>query len=266
MWIPVHNHWRLNERHYGASQGLNKAETAAKYGEEQVKMWRRSYADPPPPLPRTTSATPATTDVTRTWRPAELPLTESLKDTVARFLPYWQQRIVPDLKAGRRVLIAAHGNSLRALVKHLDGVSDDEIVGAQHPDRHPARLRAGRRPESRSVTTTSATPKRRRRPPRPWPTSRRRSDSAPPVAARPRRHCRRPGPRRGRAGARTSTPGSGRASRRWRASARSPASARRCGSSATRTACRSCAAGAASTWPAPPGSCTRRSASSRWTC
>ncbi len=137
MWIPVYNHWRLNERHYGALQGLNKAETAAKYGEKQVLLWRRSYADPPPVLTPDDPRYPGHDMRYADLGPAELPLAESLKDTVARFLPYWQQRIVPDLKAGRRVLIAAHGNSLRALVKHLDGVSDDAIVALNIPTGMP---------------------------------------------------------------------------------------------------------------------------------
>ena len=138
MWLPVHKSWRLNERHYGALQGLNKAETAAQYGEKQVLVWRRSYADPPPPLTADDPAlSPATTGATRTCRASELPLTESLKDTVARFLPYWHERIAPEVRAGRRVLIAAHGNSLRALVKYLDGVSEEEIVGLNIPTGIP---------------------------------------------------------------------------------------------------------------------------------
>jgi 2,3-bisphosphoglycerate-dependent phosphoglycerate mutase len=137
MWLPVYRSWRLNERHYGALQGLNKAETAAKYGDEQVLLWRRSYGDPPPPLtpddPRYPGCDRRYTDLS----PEELPLAESLKDTVARFLPYWHETIVPDLKAGKRVLIAAHGNSLRALVKHLDGISEQEIVGLNIPTGIP---------------------------------------------------------------------------------------------------------------------------------
>ena len=137
MWIPVHRSWRLNERHYGALQGLNKAETAAQHGEEQVKMWRRSYDIPPPPLtaddPRHPSRDRRYAQLSR----AELPLTESLKDTVARFLPYWHETIAPDIRAGRKVLIAAHGNSLRALVKYLDNVSDEEIVGLNIPTGVP---------------------------------------------------------------------------------------------------------------------------------
>ena len=137
MWIPVHNHWRLNERHYGALQGLDKAETAAQYGEQQVLLWRRSYADPPPALTPDDQRYPGHDRRYADLGPSELPLAESLQDTVARFLPYWKERIVPDLEARRRVLIAAHGNSLRALVKHLDGVSDDDIVGLNIPTGMP---------------------------------------------------------------------------------------------------------------------------------
>jgi 2,3-bisphosphoglycerate-dependent phosphoglycerate mutase len=137
MWIPVTRDWRLNERHYGALQGLNKAEMAEKYGEEQVHTWRRSYATPPPPLelddPRHPGRDPRYAGI-----PAhQLPSCESLKDTVARFVPYWAERISVDVKSGKRVLIAAHGNSLRALVKHLDGMSDDEIVGLNIPTGIP---------------------------------------------------------------------------------------------------------------------------------
>ena len=137
MWLPVHRSWRLNERHYGALQGLNKAETAARYGEEQVKVWRRSYATPPPPLTPDDPRWPGRDRRYADLDPAELPLAESLADTVARFLPYWHGTIVPELRAGKRVLIAAHGNSLRALVKHLDGVSDEEIVGLNIPTGIP---------------------------------------------------------------------------------------------------------------------------------
>jgi 2,3-bisphosphoglycerate-dependent phosphoglycerate mutase len=137
MWIPVHKDWRLNERHYGGLQGLNKAETAQKFGEKQVLVWRRSYADPPPPLTpddeRHPSRDPRYADVD----PHVLPLTESLKDTVARFLPYWEEAIVPQVRSGRRVVIAAHGNSLRALVKHLDGMSEAEIVDLNIPTGIP---------------------------------------------------------------------------------------------------------------------------------
>jgi 2,3-bisphosphoglycerate-dependent phosphoglycerate mutase len=137
MWLPVHKSWRLNERHYGALQGLNKAETAAKYGDEQVLLWRRSYGDPPPPLTPDDPRYPGNDRRYADLSPEELPLAESLKDTVARFLPYWHGTIVPDLRAGKRVLIAAHGNSLRALVKHLDGISEDEIVGLNIPTGIP---------------------------------------------------------------------------------------------------------------------------------
>src|SRR6185295_14040312 len=119
LWIPVHKSWRLNERHYGALQGLNKAETAAQYGEAQVKVWRRSFADPPPALTAEDERYPGHDPRYAELRKDELPLTESLKDTIARFLPYWHRQIVPDIEEGKRVLIAAHGNSLRALVKHL---------------------------------------------------------------------------------------------------------------------------------------------------
>jgi 2,3-bisphosphoglycerate-dependent phosphoglycerate mutase len=137
MWIPLHKNWRLNERHYGALQGLNKAETAAKYGDEQVLVWRRSFADPPPPLDPEDPRHPGHDRRYRDLAPEELPLTESLKDTIARFLPYWHRNVVPDLKAGERVLIAAHGNSLRALVKHLDGTSDEDIVNLNIPTGIP---------------------------------------------------------------------------------------------------------------------------------
>ncbi len=137
MWLPVHRSWRLNERHYGALQGLNKAETAAKYGDAQVLIWRRSYSDPPPPLTPDDPRHPGRDRRYAGLTPAELPLAESLKDTVARFLPYWHQTIVPDLQAGKRVLIAAHGNSLRALVKHLDDISEEEIVGLNIPTGIP---------------------------------------------------------------------------------------------------------------------------------
>jgi len=137
VWVTVQKSWRLNERHYGDLQGLNKAETAAKFGEKQVLVWRRSYADPPPPLapedPRFPGHDRRYADVPR----EQLPLTESLKETVARFLPYWHERIAPEVRGGRRVVIAAHGNSLRALVKYLDGVSEEEIVGLNIPTGIP---------------------------------------------------------------------------------------------------------------------------------
>jgi 2,3-bisphosphoglycerate-dependent phosphoglycerate mutase len=137
MWLPVHRTWRLNERHYGALQGLNKAETAAKYGDAQVLVWRRSYGDPPPALTPDDERYPGHDRRYADLSKDDLPLTESLKDTVARFLPYWHQTIVSDLRTGKRVLIAAHGNSLRALVKHLDGVSEEKIVGLNIPTGIP---------------------------------------------------------------------------------------------------------------------------------
>lgn len=137
LWLPVERSWRLNERHYGALQGLNKAETAAKHGEDQVKIWRRAYAIAPPPLAADDARHPSRDPRYKDLRPADLPLTESLKDTVARFLPYWQESIAPPIRAGKRVLIAAHGNSLRALVKYLDRVSDEEIVELNIPTGIP---------------------------------------------------------------------------------------------------------------------------------
>lgn len=137
MWIPVRHSWRLNERHYGALQGLDKAETAAKFGDAQVKIWRRAYDTPPPALedgdPRLEINDPRYADLA----PGEFPKTECLKDTVARFLPYWHETIAPTLREGRRVIIAAHGNSLRALVKYLDGISDAEIVELNIPTGQP---------------------------------------------------------------------------------------------------------------------------------
>lgn len=137
MWIPVRRSWRLNERHYGALQGLNKAETAERHGEKQVKLWRRSYDIRPPALTpddeRYPGRDPRYADLTED----ELPLTECLKDTVERMLPYWEQVIAPDVRAGKRVLIAAHGNSLRALIKHFDGISNEEIVGLNVPTGIP---------------------------------------------------------------------------------------------------------------------------------
>lgn len=136
-WIPVHRDWRLNERHYGALQGLNKAETKAKYGEEQFMAWRRSYDTPPPPIERgseySQDTDPRYADI------AGGPLTECLKDVVERFVPYFESAIVPDLRAGKTVLIAAHGNSLRALVKYLDGMSDEDVVGLNIPTGIPLR-------------------------------------------------------------------------------------------------------------------------------
>ena len=137
MWLPVHHSWRLNERHYGALQGLDKAETAAKFGDAQVKIWRRAYDIPPPALedgdPRLEIGNPRYADLTA----GEFPKTECLKDTVARFLPYWHDTIAPTIRAGRRVVIAAHGNSLRALVKYLDEVSDADIVELNIPTGQP---------------------------------------------------------------------------------------------------------------------------------
>ncbi len=137
MWIPVYNSWRLNERHYGALQGLNKAETAAKFGEAQVKVWRRSYDVPPPALEPADPRNPATDPRYSSVPSAEIPLTECLKDTVARFLPYWHQSIVPAVRSGKKVLVAAHGNSLRALVKYLDNVSDQDITELNIPTGVP---------------------------------------------------------------------------------------------------------------------------------
>jgi 2,3-bisphosphoglycerate-dependent phosphoglycerate mutase len=137
MWIPVERSWRLNERHYGALQGLNKAETAAKYGEDQVKIWRRSYAIQPPALDAADERFPGRDPRYRDLLPEELPLTECLKDTVARFLPYWHKTIAPAIREGRKVLIAAHGNSLRALLKYLDNISEEDIVELNIPTGMP---------------------------------------------------------------------------------------------------------------------------------
>ena len=137
LWVPVYRSWRLNERHYGALQGLNKAETAAKHGEDQVKIWRRSYDIPPPPLEPNDPRHPSHDRRYASLKRSELPLTESLKDTVARFLPYWHDTIAPDIRAGKKVLIAAHGNSLRALVKYLDNVSEQDILELNIPTGIP---------------------------------------------------------------------------------------------------------------------------------
>ncbi len=137
MWIPVHRTWRLNERHYGALQGLNKAETAVQHGEAQVKIWRRSYDIPPPPLTGDDPRHPSRDRHYGALTSDELPLSESLKDTVARFLPYWHETIAPEIRSGRNVIISAHGNSLRALAKHLDRVSDQEIVDLNIPTGIP---------------------------------------------------------------------------------------------------------------------------------
>lgn len=137
MWIPVKRSWRLNERHYGDLQGLNKAEMAVKFGEEQVLVWRRSYDTPPPALSKSDLRYPGNDPRYRELNEYEIPLSECLKDTVARFLPYWHDEIVPTIQAGKRVLIAAHGNSLRALVKYLDNISDEEIVSLNIPTGMP---------------------------------------------------------------------------------------------------------------------------------
>ncbi len=137
LWLPVERSWRLNERHYGALQGLNKAETAEKHGEAQVKIWRRSYDVPPPALSVDDPQYPGRDRRYAGLAPADLPLTECLKDTVDRFLPYWHDTIAPAIRAGNRVVIAAHGNSLRALVKYLDGISDQDIVELNIPTGMP---------------------------------------------------------------------------------------------------------------------------------
>jgi 2,3-bisphosphoglycerate-dependent phosphoglycerate mutase len=137
MYLPVINNWRLNERHYGALQGLNKAEMAEKHGMEKVQIWRRSYDVPPPALKRNDPMFPGKDPRYANLKPEELPLTECLKDTVARFLPYWHKTIAPVVKEGKRVLIAAHGNSLRALVKYLDNIPDDVIPGLNIPTGIP---------------------------------------------------------------------------------------------------------------------------------
>jgi 2,3-bisphosphoglycerate-dependent phosphoglycerate mutase len=137
MWLPVERSWRLNERHYGALQGLDKAQTAAEFGEQQVKLWRRSYDVPPPPLDLDDPRHPRFDLRYRDVDPMDLPRAESLKDTVARFLPYWEETIAPAIRDGRRVLIAAHGNSLRALVKYLDDVDEESIVGLNIPTGVP---------------------------------------------------------------------------------------------------------------------------------
>lgn len=137
LWVPVHRSWRLNERHYGALQGLNKAETAQKHGMEMVQRWRRSYDVRPPALESGDPRHPATDPRYAQLAPEQLPRTECLKDTVARFLPYWHETIAPEIRNGRRVLVAAHGNSLRALVKYLDNISDEDIVGLNIPTGIP---------------------------------------------------------------------------------------------------------------------------------
>ncbi len=137
MWIPVHRSWRVNERMYGALQGLNKAETAEQHGAEQVQLWRRSYGTPPPALTPDDDRWPGRDPRYASLEPEEIPATECLKDTVARFLPYWDSDIAPAIRRGERVIIAAHGNSLRALVKHLDNVSEEDIVGLNIPTGIP---------------------------------------------------------------------------------------------------------------------------------
>ena len=137
MWIPVEKSWRLNERHYGALQGLNKAETAEQHGDAQVKIWRRSYDIPPPPLETNDPRHPSHDPRYAALSAADLPLTESLKSTVDRFMPYWNATIAPAIRSGKRVLIAAHGNSLRALVKYLDGIDEQTIVELNIPTGIP---------------------------------------------------------------------------------------------------------------------------------
>ncbi len=134
LWLPVEKDWRLNERHYGGLTGLNKAETAARHGDEQVRIWRRSFDTPPPEM---APGGPYDLSADRRYAGIRVPGTESLKDTIARVLPYWEARIAPALRGGKRVLISAHGNSLRALVKHLSGIADDEITGLEIPTGQP---------------------------------------------------------------------------------------------------------------------------------
>lgn len=137
LWVPVEKSWRLNERHYGALQGLNKSETAAKFGDDQVLVWRRSYDIPPPALEKSDERWPGHDPRYANVAEADLPLTECLKDTVARFLPYWHETIAPQVSAGKKAIIVAHGNSLRALVKYLDGISDEEIISLNIPTGVP---------------------------------------------------------------------------------------------------------------------------------
>jgi 2,3-bisphosphoglycerate-dependent phosphoglycerate mutase len=137
LWLPVIKDWRLNERHYGALQGLNKAETAKKYGDEQVHIWRRSYSTQPPPLEKTDERWPGHDRRYAKLKPEELPTTECLADTVARVVPYWQNVLAPRVKAGERLLITAHGNSIRGFIKFVDGIADDEIVGLNVPTGRP---------------------------------------------------------------------------------------------------------------------------------
>jgi len=137
LWIPVEKTWRLNERHYGALQGLNKSETAAKHGEEQVKIWRRSYDTPPPAMDRSDSRHPCHDPRYKSVAPQDLPNCESLKDTVARFLPFWKEEVVPEIRQGKKVVLVAHGNSLRALVQHLENLSPAEIMELNLPTGIP---------------------------------------------------------------------------------------------------------------------------------
>ena len=136
-WLPVVNSWRLNERHYGALQGLDKAETAKKYGDAQVLLWRRSYDVPPPSLEASDPRSERADVRYAKLKPEQIPLTECLKDTVARMMPFWDESLAPAIRAGKRTVIAAHGNSIRALVKHLDGISDEDIVGLNIPNGVP---------------------------------------------------------------------------------------------------------------------------------
>jgi 2,3-bisphosphoglycerate-dependent phosphoglycerate mutase len=144
MWLPTYKHWRLNERHYGDLQGLNKAEMAAKVGDEQVHIWRRSFDIAPPALDPGDERHPDNDAKYAGLKPEERPATESLKDTIARVLPYWHETIAPELQAGRKVLISAHGNSLRGLVKYLDGISDEEIPTVEIPTGTPLAYTLGR--------------------------------------------------------------------------------------------------------------------------
>ena len=137
LWLPVHKHWRLNERHYGALQGLNKGETAKQYGDEQVLVWRRSYDTPPPALEATDPRSERSDLRYAKLQPSQIPLTECLKDTVERVLPFWNETMAPAILSGQRIVVAAHGNSIRALVKYLDNISDDDIVGLNIPNGIP---------------------------------------------------------------------------------------------------------------------------------
>lgn len=137
LWLPVEKDWRLNERHYGGLQGLNKAETAAKFGDDQVLVWRRSYDTPPPALEPTDPRSERSDRRYARLKPEEVPLTECLKDTVARVMPFWNEALAPAIQSGKRVVVAAHGNSIRALVKYLDGISDADIVGLNIPNGIP---------------------------------------------------------------------------------------------------------------------------------